>query len=222
MKTLYFATHNAHKKEEIRSLFQSHPALSSRYGIGNLEDLGFSDPIPETAETLEGNAFQKAWHIHEKFGVDCFADDTGLEVEAIGNRPGVFSARYANMPAGFEQDGTVTEAALALPDPSFDQNIDRLLAHLKTGNRNARFRSVICLILGQQAYYFEGIVKGSILNERQGTQGFGYDPVFRPEGFMKSFAQLSLSEKNAISHRGKAVEAMMDFLSAPLQPNCRP
>lgn len=212
MKTLYIATHNRHKKEEIQDLFASNAQLSARYAIESLDALDFHGEIPETADTLEGNALQKARYVHEKFGVNCFADDTGLEVEALGNRPGVFSARYANMPADFEENGKVTGEALERPDPTFDQNIDRLLAHLGPSNRKARFRSVICLILDGKTYYFEGKSEGTILFERQGKEGFGYDPVFRPDGFEKSFAQLSMTEKNAISHRGKAVAALMAFL----------
>ena len=192
MKTLYLATHNRHKKEEIQKLFASHPVLS--------------------ADTLEGNALQKARFIHQSFNVDCFADDTGLEVEAIGHRPGVFSARYANMPDSFEESGFVSPESLQMPDPTFDQNIDRLLFKLENKPRKARFRSVICLILNNQTYYFEGCVNGIILPGRHGSQGFGYDPVFQPEGFEKSFAELDMAEKNAISHRGKAVQALIAFL----------
>lgn len=212
MKKLYIATHNVHKKTEIRNLFITRPDLSEKFSIEGLDALDFHEEIPETADTLEGNALQKARYVHEKFGVDCFADDTGLEVEALNNRPGVFSARYANMPDNFEKDGKVTEEALKRPDPTFDQNIDRLLAHMETTNRKARFRSVICLILNGETYYFEGKSEGVILLNRQGEEGFGYDPIFKPEGFEKSFAQLSLNEKNAISHRGKAVSALMAFL----------
>lgn len=212
MSTLYLSTHNLHKKEEIRELFAADPVLSLQYEIKSLEDLGFRQDIPETADTLEGNARQKAECIHQKFGVDCFADDTGLEVEALGNRPGIYSARYANMPDSFEQTGYVSPESLQLPDPTFDQNIDRLLFRLDGKPRQARFRSVICLFWKGKAHYFEGVVNGVILSGRQGQEGFGYDPVFRPEGFDKSFAELSMEEKNRISHRGKAMRALMDFL----------
>jgi len=212
MKTLYLATHNRHKKEEIQNIFQNLPILSEHFRIEGLDALDFHEEIPETADTLEGNALQKAQYIHQKFNVDCFADDTGLEVPSIGNRPGVFSARYANMPDCFEENGFVSEESLQMPDPTFDQNIDRLLFKLQNKPRQARFRSVICLILNEEAYYFEGSVNGTILPERQGGQGFGYDPIFQPDGFDKSFAELSLDEKNAISHRGKAVEALISFL----------
>lgn len=212
MRTLYIATHNAHKTEEIRRMFGKIPVLMEKYTLGNLHALGFSEDIPETAGTLEGNAFQKAMFIHEKYKVDCFADDTGLEVPSLGNRPGVFSARYANMPDDFEETGMADEASLAKPDPTFDQNIDRLLLRLQGKPRAARFRTVICLVLDGKPYYFEGSVEGEILSERQGMQGFGYDPVFRPHGFSKSFAELNLEEKNSISHRGRAVSKLVEFL----------
>ena len=170
------------------------------------------EEIPETADSLEGNALQKAQYIHQKFNVDCFADDTGLEVSALDNRPGVFSARYANMPDNFEETGLASPESLQMPDPTFDQNIDRLLFKLQNKPRQARFRSVICLILNEETYYFEGSVNGIILNERHGNQGFGYDPVFQPNGFEKSFAELNVEEKNAISHRGKAIQALISFL----------
>lgn len=212
MKTLYIATHNAHKKEEIQAFFEKTPELARRYTIKSLSDLNFTGDIPETAHTLEGNALQKARFIYEKYGVDCFADDTGLEVPALGNRPGVYSARYANMPESFEENGLCDEASLQKPDPTFDQNIDRLLLKLQNQPRQARFRTVICLISDGETRYFEGEVKGEILNGRHGAQGFGYDPVFRPEGFEKSFAELDLEEKNRISHRGRALAALADFL----------
>lgn len=212
MKTLYIATHNAHKTEEIRSVFGKFPALMRQYTLGNLSELNFHQEIPETAGTLEGNALQKAIFIHEKYKVDCFADDTGLEVPALGHRPGVYSARYANMPEEFEETGLVTPQSLSLPDPTFEQNMDRLLAHLQGKPRQARFRTVICLILNGQTYYFEGSAEGEILLEKQGIQGFGYDPVFRPTGFDKTFAELNLEEKNSISHRGKALAALTAFL----------
>lgn len=212
MKTLYIATHNAHKTEEIQAFFEKTPELARRYTIKSLADLGFHGDIPETADTLEGNALQKAMFIHRKYGVDCFADDTGLEVAALHNRPSVYSARYANMPENFEEDGLCDEASLQKPDPSFDQNIDRLLSKLQGRERQARFRTVICLVLEGETHCFEGEVKGEILGERHGAQGFGYDPVFRPEGFAKSFAELSLEEKNLISHRGRALAALSAFL----------
>lgn len=216
MKTLYIATHNAHKTEEIRSVFGQFPSLAQAYRLANLAELGFAGDIPETAETLEGNALQKAMFIHERYQVDCFADDTGLEVEALGNRPGIYSARYANMPQGFEENGRVTQETLAMPDPTFAQNMDRLLLHLRGKPRAARFRTVICLILDGKPHYFEGSVKGEILLEKHGVQGFGYDPIFKPEGFSKSFAELSLEEKNTVSHRGRALTKLVGFLEGVL------
>ena len=212
MKTLYLATHNRHKKEEIQNIFGQHPILNQAFRIEGLDALDFHEEIPETADSLEGNALQKAQYIHQKFNVDCFADDTGLEVSSLDNRPGVFSARYANMPDNFEETGLASPESLQMPDPTFDQNIDRLLFKLQNKPRQARFRSVICLILNEETYYFEGSVNGIILNERHGNQGFGYDPVFQPNGFEKSFAELNVEEKNAISHRGKAIQDLISFL----------
>lgn len=212
MKTLYLSTHNQHKKEEIENMFKADAALSRRFEIKSLTDLNFHEDIAETSNTLEGNALQKAECIYQKFNVNCFSDDTGLEVAALHNRPGIYSARYANLPDSFEDDGFVSQESLQKPDPTFAQNIDRLLSKLENKSRKARFRTVICLILDNRTYYFEGIVDGEILLERQGEQGFGYDPIFRPQGFDRSFAQLSLEEKNQISHRGRAVKAMMNFL----------
>lgn len=212
MKTLYIATHNAHKTEEIRSVFEKMPNLAQKYRLGNLDELNFHEDIPETADTLEGNARQKAMFIHEKYKVDCFADDTGLEVTALGNRPGIYSARYANMPENFEENGFVTPESLTMPDPTFAQNMDRLLYKLQGKPRAARFRTVICLIMNGQIHYFEGSVIGEILLEKHGVQGFGYDPIFKPEGFSKSFAELSLEEKNGISHRGRALAKLTAFL----------
>lgn len=217
MKTLYLATHNRHKKEEIQNIFKNHPVLGGLFRIEGLDALDFHEEIPETADSLEGNALQKAQYIHQKFNVNCFADDTGLEVAALGNRPGVFSARYANMPDNFEESGLASPESLQMPDPTFDQNIDRLLFKLQNKPRQARFRSVICLILNEETFYFEGSVNGCILPERHGEKGFGYDPVFQPDGFDKSFAELNLDEKNAISHRGKAVAALIDFLEKQIQ-----
>ncbi len=220
MKTLYIASHNKHKVEEIRQIFSEDTLLASRFEIKSLDDLNFHGEIPETADTLEGNALQKAAFIHEKYGVDCFSDDTGLEVEALHNRPGIYSARYANLPADFEETGHVDEVSLRRPDPAFHENVDRLLRYLiqagctEESARKARFRSVICLLLGDKVHYFDGEVKGVILSARQGSEGFGYDPVFRPDGYEKSFAELPLAEKDRISHRGRAMAKMMEFLRA--------
>ncbi|MDR0725628.1 MAG: RdgB/HAM1 family non-canonical purine NTP pyrophosphatase [Prevotellaceae bacterium] len=188
---IIFATQNAHKISEVQSI------LGDGYTIVSPERLGFNGEIPEEASTLEGNAFQKARFIHKMFNLPCFADDTGLEVKALNGAPGVYSARYAG-------EGKNSE-----------DNIAKLLNELSDkDNRDARFRCVIAYIdrLGAE-HLFEGIVNGQILFEKQGAEGFGYDPVFCPEGFHISFAQMSLVEKNLISHRGRAVNKFVTFLS---------
>jgi len=187
---LVFATNNVHKLDEVRN-------IASKYTeIVSLADIHCFDDIPETADTLEGNALQKAQYVKDHFGFDCFADDTGLEVEALNNEPGVYTARYAG-PAH---------------DP--EANINKLFHELKDKkNRNARFRTVIALILNDKKYYFEGIVKGIIVEERRGTDGFGYDPIFIPEGYSKTFAELGVNIKNKISHRAIAVNKLISFLS---------
>ncbi len=186
---LVFATNNKHKLDEVRAI------LGNRIEVLSLNDIDCHDDIPETADTLEGNAIIKARYIHEKFGVDCFADDTGLEVEALGGEPGVYSARYA----GKECDS--------------EANMLKLLHNL-TGknNRNAQFRTVIALIIKGEEKFFNGIVKGTISNEKMGNSGFGYDPIFIPEGFSKSFAQMTSDMKNSISHRYRATEELNDYL----------
>jgi len=189
MNKLVFATNNAHKLAEVRAI------LEPEFRIISLADLNFSDDIPETANTLEGNALLKATLIHDKFGLDCFADDTGLEVEGLGGEPGVYSARYA----GEEHN-------------SYD-NVCKVLSLLgdKT-NRSACFRTVIALILGENTLFFEGKINGDISFLPRGESGFGYDPIFVPEGYLLSFAQLSEEEKNKISHRALAVRKLIDFL----------
>lgn len=190
MKTLVFATNNPHKLEEMSSI------LSGSVRILSLNDIGCREDIPETAPTLEGNALLKARHVRERYGCDCFADDTGLEVEALDNAPGVYSARYAG------------EAC----DPR--ANIDKLLHEMQNlDNRKARFRTVIALALDGKEYTFEGIVGGHIAREERGKAGFGYDPVFVPEGYALSFAQLSGEVKNNISHRALAARALATFLT---------
>ena len=189
--TLIIATNNAHKLQEIQ------PLISDHFDIKTLKQIGCTDDIPETADSLEGNALLKARYIFEKYGCDCFADDTGLEIEALNGRPGVFSARYAS-------DGH-----------DFEANIDKVLGEmLGIDNRNARFRTVIALILDGKVNYFEGIVNGKIITERKGSEGFGYDPVFIPEGYTQTFAEMSLAEKNKISHRARAVARLVDFLNS--------
>ncbi|MDD4591561.1 MAG: non-canonical purine NTP diphosphatase [Parabacteroides sp.] len=187
---LVFATNNVHKLDEVRNIASQYTEIVS------LADIHCFDDIPETADTLEGNALQKAQYVKDHFGFDCFADDTGLEVEALNNEPGVYTARYAG-PAH---------------DP--EANINKLFHELKDKkNRNARFRTVIALILNEKKYYFEGIVKGIIVEERRGTDGFGYDPIFIPEGYSKTFAELGVNIKNKISHRAIAVNKLISFLS---------
>ncbi|MDR1097195.1 MAG: non-canonical purine NTP diphosphatase [Tannerella sp.] len=189
MKTIVFATNNAHKLEEVRTI------ISDGIRIVSLADIGCHDEIPETSDTLEGNALQKAVYVKEHSGYDCFADDTGLEVEALNGEPGVRSARYAG-------DAHDSEA-----------NIDKLL-HALAGrqNKKARFRTVIALILNGQELFFEGIVDGHIIGERRGKEGFGYDSVFIPDGFNETFAELGMDIKNRISHRATATRKLADRL----------
>ena len=192
--SLVFATNNQHKLEEIRSI------LGSRFEILSLNDIGCHVDIPETANTLEGNAIQKARYIVDHYGYDCFADDTGLEVPALGGEPGVHSARYA--------EGT---------DHNSEANMQKLLHRLEgVDDRRAQFRTVICLARkGDSINYtlFEGVVKGTISKEKHGTEGFGYDPIFVPEGYNESFAQLGMDVKNHISHRARAVEKLVKYLA---------
>jgi XTP/dITP diphosphohydrolase len=189
MIELVFATNNIHKLEEIRKV------AGNTIVIKSLKDIGCHDDIPETAETLEGNASLKSWYIYNKFRKNCFADDTGLEVAALNEKPGVFSARYAG------------------PEQNPEKNIVKLLSELKNqSDRRAQFRTVISLIIDGKESFFEGVVQGKILFEKKGTKGFGYDPVFIPDGFKESFAEMSLDEKNEISHRAKAMNALMQLL----------
>ncbi|MBR1626344.1 MAG: non-canonical purine NTP diphosphatase [Bacteroidales bacterium] len=189
MREIIFATHNKHKTEEIRQL------VKDKINIISLDSLGEREDIPETGDTLKENARQKAVYIYNKYKKDCFADDTGLEVEALGGRPGVYSARYAGEKC------------------SFDDNIDKLLDELDGNtNRKARFRTVICLIENGQEKYFEGECKGAITTERYGKKGFGYDPVFIPNGYGESFAEMSGADKNKISHRGIATRKLIEYL----------
>ena len=188
-KKLVVATNNAHKLEEIAAI------LGNEMELLSLKDIQCFDDIPETADTLEGNARQKAQYIAEKYGMDCFADDTGLEVEALNGAPGVFSARYAG-------DGHDSEA-----------NMQKLLHELEgKENRKAQFRTAICLIMNGEEHLFEGIVKGEIIREKRGGAGFGYDPIFVPEGYDLTFAELGNDIKNTISHRARAVEKLCQFL----------
>jgi XTP/dITP diphosphohydrolase len=186
---LIFATNNQHKALEISSL------LGGSLEVKSLADLDYTDEIPETGETLEENALQKARFVHQRWGKNCFADDTGLEVDALNGAPGVFSARYA----GEEKDSAA--------------NIRKLLEELQDrDNRKARFRTVIALIIDDREMLFEGIVEGQILKTPEGSDGFGYDPVFKPDEANLSFAQMPLNEKNLISHRARAMNKLTDFL----------
>lgn len=183
------ATNNAHKLKEIAAI------LGQEIELLSLKDIQCFADIPETADTLEGNARQKAMYIYENYGMDCFADDTGLEVEALGGAPGVFSARYAG-------EGHDSEA-----------NMQKLLKELAgKENRKAQFRTVICLIRNGKEHLFEGIVKGEIIQEKRGGEGFGYDPIFVPEGYELTFSELGDDVKNTISHRARAVEKLCQFL----------
>ena len=189
MKKLIFATNNPNKIREIRS------AVSS-YKIISLEEIGIKEEIPETGSTLHENAFQKAAYIFNKTGEDCFADDTGLEIAALDNRPGVYSARYAGI------------------NCSAEDNINKVLDELDgVTNRNAVFKTVIALIINGKEFFFEGGIDGNILTNKTGYQGFGYDPIFLPNGYEISFAEMSLDEKNNISHRAKAVKKLIHFLN---------
>jgi XTP/dITP diphosphohydrolase len=186
---LVFATNNKNKILEVQQL------LPPTIEIISLESIGCFEEIPETANTIEENAIMKANYVTQKYGYDCFADDTGLEVETLNGEPGVFSARYAG-----EQRNA-------------EDNMNKLLEALSNqSNRNAQFKTVIALNLGSEKHLFTGIARGEITLEKTGNQGFGYDPIFKPEGFEATFAQLSLEEKGAISHRGKATEQLITFL----------
>lgn len=186
---LVFASNNKNKILEIQSM------LPDTIKILSLESIGCHEEIPETADTIEGNAIMKANYVTRNYGYDCFADDTGLEVDSLNGEPGVFSARYA----GEQRDA--------------NDNMNKLLLNLKDkSNRNAQFKTVITLNLKGQQYFFTGIAKGKITLEKSGNQGFGYDPIFKPEEYQETFAQLSLNIKNKISHRGKATLQLIDFL----------
>lgn len=189
MKEIIFATNNQHKLKEIRDILQNN------YKIISLKELGFTGEIPETGNTLKENASQKAHFIYKKYGINCFADDTGLEVEALNGAPGVYSARYAGNNA------------------SYQDNVNKLLRELNGNtNRKAIFKTVISLILDDKEYFFEGKVNGTITTEKYGNKGFGYDPVFLPDGYDKTFAEMPPELKNKISHRGKATGKLVEFL----------
>ncbi len=189
MKKIVFATHNAHKLEEVRAI------LKDIAEVVGLADIGCHEDIPETADTLEGNAKLKSQYIYEKFGYDCISDDTGLEIEALNGKPGVLSARYAGEPSNSVN------------------NMLKVLEEMKDkSNRNAQFRTVVSLVENGKYYEFEGVVKGKISREPNGKGGFGYDPIFVPEGYSESFAELSADVKNAISHRALAINKLVKWI----------
>lgn len=189
-RKLVFATNNAHKLEEVAAI------LGDKVELLSLNDINCHTDIPETADTLEGNALLKSSFINKNYGLDCFADDTGLEVEALGGAPGVYSARYAG------GEGHDAQA-----------NMIKLLHDLEEKeNRKAQFRTAISLILNGKEYLFEGVIKGEIIKEKRGDSGFGYDPIFKPEGYEQTFAELGNEIKNKISHRALAVNKLCEFL----------
>ena len=189
VKKIVFATGNPNKLKEIKSAINS-------FEIVGLKDLGITEEISETGDTLKKNALQKAKYVYDKTGLDCFSDDTGLEIEALNYRPGVYSAMYAG------------------PDCNAENNMRKVLRELgETINRNAQFKTIIALILNGEIYFFKGVVRGEILKEKSGEDGFGYDPIFRPIGYKESFAKMSIAQKNEISHRGLAVKKLVKFLA---------
>jgi XTP/dITP diphosphohydrolase len=191
---IVFATNNLHKIKELQNAFQT--LLPGEYELVGLRDIGIYEELPETMDTLEGNATQKARFIYNRHPTLCFADDTGLEVFALNNRPGVYSARYAGIGC------------------SYDENINKLLKEMEGINvRYARFRTVIALILRGKTFLFNGVIDGMITDSRRGNNGFGYDPVFQPDGYYETFAEMSLDSKNLISHRANAVKKLVEFLS---------
>ena len=193
MRKIVFATNNQHKLQEIRSI------LKDNFEVLSLSDIGFYEDIPETGYTLAENASQKSYAIYNRYNIDCFSDDTGLEIESLDGRPGVYSARYAGENA------------------SYDDNVNKILSELDgQENRTAAFSTVISLLLDGKEFQFEGRVAGQITKDKHGVGGFGYDPVFRPEGFDITFAEMDADTKNEISHRGKATEKLVAFLKEKL------
>ena len=189
LKKVVFATNNKHKIQEVQQI------LEGKFQLLSLNDIGCNEEIPEDFFTLEENASQKAWHIYNKFSAECFADDTGLEVEVLGGEPGVLSARYAG------------------DQKNSEENMRLLLTKLNgNNNRNAQFRTVISLIIKGKEFRFEGVVKGKITFKPDGVQGFGYDPIFIPNGYHQTFAQMNSDQKNKISHRAIALSKLSDFL----------
>ena len=191
MKKIVFATANNHKLKEVREI------LGDDFEIVSLNDIDFKDDIPETGDTLEENASQKSHYILDRFNIDCFADDTGLEVDALEGAPGVYSARYSGENA------------------TYDENVNKLLSELNgVTKREARFRTVISLLIDGKEYFFDGVVEGHIIDHKSGSGGFGYDPVFVPEGYGQTFSEMKSDTKYSISHRGKAIKKFADFFSA--------
>ena len=200
MKTLVFATNNAHKLEEVAAM------ISDKFEIKSLKDIHCDVDIPEDGNTLEANALIKARYIHQRYHTDCFADDTGLEIDALEGAPGVYTARYGAMDPNAPSNTQSHDS---------NANMTRVLKELidvPTEKRTARFRTVICLILDNKEYLFEGVVEGYILKSKEGNHGFGYDPIFAPEGHKNSFASLGEDIKNTISHRARAVTKLAAFL----------
>lgn len=196
MKELIFATHNLNKIREIQHL------IGEKFRILSLDDIGYTGEIPENKENIEGNALEKAMKIYELFRADCFADDTGLEVETLNGQPGVISARFADYTGERNPGENISDA-----------NIRKLLRLMNgQANRQARFRTIIALILDGKRFLFEGIVNGYILEMKRGINGFGYDPVFQPDGHNQTFAEMTLEQKNSISHRAIAVNKLAEFL----------
>ena len=188
---IIFATHNEHKTQEARAI------LGEEWNLKNLREIGCMEEIPETANTLQGNALQKVQYVVDHYHTNCFADDTGLEVEALDGAPGVYSARYAGEHC------------------SYADNVNKLLHEMQgRTNRRACFKTVVALILDGEPHYFEGRVDGTIIEAPRGTDGFGYDPVFLPDGYGETFAEMSAEEKNKISHRGRAMAKLVDFLKS--------
>jgi XTP/dITP diphosphohydrolase len=188
---LIFATHNAHKLSEVKSLIPTNIELLS------LSDINLTDEIEETASTIEGNALLKAQAIYKQTGINCFADDSGLLVKSLNNEPGVYSARYAG------------------PQKNDEDNMNKLLLNLKErSNREAHFKTVMALIIDGKDYVFEGIINGEIISEKQGSMGFGYDPIFKPTGYTETFAQMNTETKNTISHRSIALKKLVSFIQA--------
>jgi XTP/dITP diphosphohydrolase len=203
---IVFATNNQHKLSEIRQI------LGDKVEVLSLKDIGCDVDIPETGTTLEANALQKAQYVYDHYHIDCFADDTGLEVEALNGAPGVYSARYASM-ASYTSNTSQTSSTSSPASHDSEANMARLLKELaENNNRKARFRTVIALILQGEVHQFEGIVNGEITREKSGAEGFGYDPIFQPDGYDKTFAELGMDIKNQISHRARATMKLCEFL----------